>query len=299
MDEARDAMRRLLHADADPLQLGAFLIAERMKGEAAAELAGFVLAVRDMMSGWGMHAGPEHAVDLPCYAGKRRALPVHLLAAVHAARQGIPVCVHGVADIEGRLSAWQALEALGVRRARDLGQAAAILADACIVYVDLSDIAPALFHLYGLRKRLGVRTCAHTLARLLNPLGCPGQLNGVFHPPYVAKMIEANVLLGQPRSLVFMGAEGEPELHAARQKLVASQTGERVSAWRYAPADVDAYPRDGVDAGTLRKRLEAAYHGRLDAREQAVFQRMTEALAWASRGIAPPGWVASTASKEE
>ncbi|RMG55698.1 MAG: anthranilate phosphoribosyltransferase, partial [Gammaproteobacteria bacterium] len=245
MHEARDAMTRLLRADADPLQLGAFLIAERMKGETAAELAGFVQAVRELMPAWGMPAAPEHAVDLPCYAGKRRALPVHLLAAVQAARQGIPVCVHGVAEIEGRLSAWQALELFGVRRAGHLGEAAGILASDGIVYVDLADISPALFQLYGLRKRLGVRTCAHTLARLLNPLGCPGQLNGVFHPPYVAKMIEANVLLGQPRSLVFMGAEGEPELLATRQKLVASQTGDRVAAWRYAAADdVAAYPRD-------------------------------------------------------
>ena len=72
-DEARFVFSELLNPQADELQLGAFLIAERMKGEVSEEFAGFVQAAREHVSHFDTIKAPEGAVDLPCYAGKRRA----------------------------------------------------------------------------------------------------------------------------------------------------------------------------------------------------------------------------------
>ncbi|HXH65094.1 MAG TPA: anthranilate phosphoribosyltransferase, partial [Mariprofundaceae bacterium] len=126
-EEAEAVFAALMAADADPLQLGAFLITQRMKGETAAEIAGFVRAARGRIAGFGDVRTPDGTVDLPCYAGKRRAAPVHLAAALKARDAGIPVFVHGVAHIEGRLSAWQALEVAGVSRAESLSQVQSVL----------------------------------------------------------------------------------------------------------------------------------------------------------------------------
>jgi len=279
----------LLDVGIDPLQLGAFLIAQRMKGETADELAGFVRAARRRVAGYGAYGLPA-CVDLPCYAGKRRAPHAYLAAALKARDAGIPVFIHGVAGIEGRVTIGELLPEAGVQRADNLSAAAGILQDTGMVYVDLSDLCPDLFRVYQLRERLGVRSFSNTVARLLNPMGCNGQLNGFFHTPYADYMAGANVLLGQPRSLLFMGAEGEPELYADRQKLIIRQTGSELTPVRYDEAGEGAYPRQAMDLATLKRQSLAMTHGDTDARERAVIARMLEAFNWAADGRWPQQW---------
>jgi anthranilate phosphoribosyltransferase len=292
--EAAWVLSALFSPDTDPLQLGAFLIAERMKGETSAELAGFVDAARGCIEGFGEHSAAAGAVDLPCYAGKRRATSMHLAAALQARDAGIPVLVHGVEHIEGRISAWQALQRAGVRRTASLAEAAGLLADEGIAYIDLAELCPPLFVLFGLRPRLGVRSFANSVARLLNPLGCDGQINGVFHTPYVELMAEANILLGQPRSLVFMGAEGEPELYAERQKLIVAQQGDALHGLNYPEAKHAVYPKQPQDQPEeLLVRFAHLVEGRMDAREHAVMLRMREAFAFASSGVLAADWQVS------
>ncbi|WP_236075434.1 anthranilate phosphoribosyltransferase [Mariprofundus sp. EBB-1] len=290
-DEAKMVFQKLLQSDTDMLQLGAFLIAQRMKGETSAELAGFVEAARETVQGFAQFFAPKGAVDLPCYAGKRRSGHAYLAAAMLARVQGVPIVVHGVEHIEERVTAWQVLEAAGVQRASGLGDASAILAADNIVYIDLAELSPDLFRIYNLRPRLGVRSFANTVARLLNPMSCEGQLNGLFHTPYADYMADANVLLGQQRSLVFMGAEGEPELYADRQKLVVKQQGDKMSRISYGEAGVAMYPRELMDERLLKESLGSMLEGKLNEREIAVVNRMSEAFHWASQGEFPEGWV--------
>ncbi len=298
-EQARRLLQHLLAEDADALQLGAFLIAERMKGETAEELAGFVEAARMQMPGFAGEA--LHAVDLPCYAGKRRAAPVHLLAAMKARDAGIRIVVHGVEVIEGRFSAWQALSDLGVQRAAEGREAAAILDRDGIVYLDLAEICPPLYRLFMLRPRLGVRSFANTVARLLNPMRCAAQLNGIFHTPYAQVMAEVNRLIGQPASLIFAGAEGEPELYATRQRILLWQRGLQIRELTLDDARTEddralpTYPkriRDCPEA--LREDMLRILRGEPGAYERAALERMRTAFAWADMGLAsdamPAGW---------
>jgi len=288
--EAADVLAALLAPDGDALQLGAFLIAERMKGETSAELAGFVDAVRTFVDGFGEIHAPQGTVDLPCYAGKRRAAPAHLAAALKARDAGIPLLVHGVEQINGRFSAWQALDAAGVQRAQTLADALQLLKNEGIAYIDLQQLCPPLFGLFALRSRLGVRSFAHTVARLLNPLRCDGQLNGVFHTPYVLRMAETNALLNQKRSLVFMGAEGEPELYAARQKGLVAQQGKAINQCRYPDAACDAYPKLAEANQDVEAGFSVLLEGGGNTREHAVMARMQQAFELASTGAWPTDW---------
>lgn len=288
--EARGLFARLLGEDADPMQLGAFLIAMRMKGETASELAGFVEAARERIHGYGRIVPPVNAVDLPCYAGKRRAAPVHLLAALRARDAGIPVIVHGISAIPGRLSAWPVLSDMGVKQACTIDAAARILSGEGIVYLDLADICRPLEQIIQLKPRLGVRTFAHTVARLLNPLACGGQINGFFHIPYGDVMVAANMLLGQERSLLFNGAEGEPELYADRQKMVLAQMGQRHACVHLPDSGKSPYPRTPIgDSDQLRRDFKRLLE-RPDGREQAVLARMQEAFRFAAFGERPRSW---------
>ena len=282
-DEAEALFSELLKPEADPLQLGAFLIAQRMKGESAEELAGFVQASRAHISHFGDVVAPAGAVDLPCYAGKRRAAPIHLLAALKVRDAGTPVVVHGVKSIEGRVSAWDVLEQSGVKQATTLLEAEQMLAHEGVVYLDLEQLCPDLNRVYNLRDRLGVRTFANTVARLLNPMQCEGQLNGFFHAPYADHMAKANVLLGQKRSLIFMGAEGEPELYADRQKLMNRQQGTAISPLSMPDSGCDYYPKEPAEnLEQLMKDFTRMQAGDLTDREAATLQRMVSAFNWAS-----------------
>jgi len=287
--EARDALLHLFEGS-DELQMGAFLIGQRMKGETSEEIAGFVDASRTLIPGFGEVKGSAGCVDLPCYAGKRRAAPVHLAAALKARDAGIPVFVHGVEQIEGRVSAWQRLDTAGVRREESLDAALNVLAHDGIVYTDLADLCPPLFRIYNLRPRLGVRTFANTVARLLNPLRCEGQLNGFFHTPYAEKMAGANALLHQPRSMIFMGAEGEPELYADRQKVVAMQEGSQIRMLDLPDSGCEPYPKEIAELDVIAERFAAILQGQPAARESATLERMMAAFCWASGGEMPSEW---------
>ncbi|MDX8410596.1 MAG: anthranilate phosphoribosyltransferase [Mariprofundaceae bacterium] len=266
------------------MQNRAFAIADKKNRQDA----GFS---RCPIDGYGDIRAPAACVDLPCYAGKRRATHVHLVAAMRVAGHGTPVLIHGVDAIAGRISAWQVLQAIGVRRAKTLAEARNILAGDGIAYADVTDFCPSLHRILGFRPRLGVRSFAHTVARLLNPLGRGGQANGFFHTPYARLMAEANVMLGQACSLVFMGAEGEPELYADRQKLLLAQQGENIRPLAYPPAHAPVYPLHPVEK--LEQLLPDARRmlaGEVHPREQAVFERMLEAYRFASHGKLPETW---------
>jgi len=282
-NEACTAFDALLHPDADPLQLGAFLIAQRMKGETSEELAGFIDAARQHCVGFGDIQAPENAVDLPCYAGKRRAPHAHLAAALTMPKEGIPTFIHGVEQVDGRITAWQILEREGVQRAKSLPEATEMMLRDGIVYMDLSDISPHLYRIYQLRSRLGVRSFSNTVARMINPLQCAGQLNGMFHTPYADYMAQANALLQQPRSLIFMGAEGEPELYADRQKLVKMQTASAITSLHFADSGFPPYPKQALEPlDAIFPAFQQLRSNQPTPQDAATIQRMQQAFRWAS-----------------
>ena len=91
--EAKAAMAAILAGRAAPEAVGALLMLMRFRGENAAEIAGFVDAMRDRSAAW---AGVGAALDWPSYAaGKSRGLPWFLLSARLVAQAGFPVLLHG------------------------------------------------------------------------------------------------------------------------------------------------------------------------------------------------------------
>ena len=215
-DEARDALSMVLAGEADPHQVGAFLMLLRYRGEDPDEMAGLVDAARaELFDGTG--AGlPEGCapvdLDWPSYgAGRTRGEPWFLLAALALGRAGYRVLMHGSNEFSRGTSVADGLASLGMRPAVDRADAARLLDQTGFAYLPLSAVSPALERLLRLRSLLGLRSPLNTAARLLNPFDARAGVDGVFHPAYIALHLAAAERLGRQRLVVVKGGGGEAE----------------------------------------------------------------------------------------
>ena len=217
--EAESAMGMILDGEALPEQVGAFLMLLRMKEETAPEIAGFIRAARARAPAPG--APPD--LDWPCYAGKARRPPWHLLAALRLAGAGFRVALHGLdGHTPGRLYAGETLARLGLPPARDFAEAQAQLGARGFAYLSLDDVSAPLARLMRLKPVLGLRSAINTVARGLNPFGARASLQAAFHPAYVTLHRDAALLLGDSRVWSFGGDGGENERRPEKPVVIAA-----------------------------------------------------------------------------
>lgn len=210
-DEARNALGMVLKGEADPHQVGAFLMLLRYRGEDPDEMAGLVEAARDA-AGCGSHAPLAVDLDWPSYgAGRTRGAPWYLLAALALARAGHRILMHGSNRFSAGVPVADALAQLGLRSAMDRAEAARMLENANFAYLPIAALSPGLDRLLGLRELLGLRSPINTVARLVDPCDARAGIDGVFHPPYIALHLSAAERLGRGRLLVMKGGGGEAE----------------------------------------------------------------------------------------
>lgn len=211
--EAHYALAMVLRGEADPHQVGAFLMLLRYRGEDPEEMAGLVDAAR-------AHAGQGSArvdLDWPSYgAGRTRGAPWFLLAALALARAGHRVLMHGTNEFSHGMTVAQGLATLGLRPAADRADAAALLDATGFAYLPLAAYSPALETLLQLRRVLGLRSPLNTAARLLDPFNAAAGVDGVFHPAYIALHLATAERLGRRRLVVVKGGGGEAERSALK-----------------------------------------------------------------------------------
>jgi anthranilate phosphoribosyltransferase len=244
-EEARDAMRLILAGEVEPEQLGAFLMLMRYRGESAEELAGLVEAARDTIRI--LANAPPVDLDWPSYADRHKQLPWFALAALLLAENGIKVLMHGIAgESEGFVPTRAVLAKLGIPVSPNLEAAGCHLGMTGFAYVGLEALSPRLDELIALRPLLGLRSPVHSLARELNPLRAPCQIQGVFHPNYRTLHQQAAALLGQPQAAIFKGGGGEAQRNPDKPCIVARVDGGRTTEeeWPALPDGQGFRPRE-------------------------------------------------------
>ncbi|MEI6724210.1 MAG: DNA-binding protein YbiB [Betaproteobacteria bacterium] len=157
-------------------------------------------------------------IVIPSYNGARRQANLMPLLAMLLKRMAVPVLVHGVLESEGRVAAAYVFRELGVLPQANSRQAQEALQRDGVAFVPIGALAPGLSNLLALRGRLGVRSSAHTLAKLIDPFSADnsfgtGQGGGlrmvsVTHPAYADKMRDFFIESGSA-ALLMRGTEGE------------------------------------------------------------------------------------------
>lgn len=228
LTEARHAFGMILRGEVEDMQLGAFLMLLRVKEETGEELAGFVQACRENM------VPPADTLtadlDWSSYAGKKHQHPWFILSLLLVAAAGHRVFIHGSdGHTAGRLYTEQAMLELGLPVADSWQQVEAQLASTGLSYLSLRYFCPELHRMMQLRHLLGLRSPVNTLARMYNPLRCEASIQSIFHPAYGDLHRDTDLILEQPRSLVFKGDSGEVEIkpHADTKLMLLSPEGKQ------------------------------------------------------------------------
>lgn len=244
LTQAEKLFGEILDGKVPDLELGAILIALRVKGEDPAELRGFMAALDARTRQVETPSGPR-CVLLPTYNGARKQPNLMPLLALLLAREGIPVLIQGRHDFESRVSPFELLGELGIEPESSLTAAAERLASRRIACLRLDMLARGLDWLLGLRLSLGVRNSGHTLAKLLDP--CRGRsvrVVAVTHPPYLESM-QALLESESATALLMRGTEGEAYAAPRRRpRLLGIRQG--AAETFFEPAEFD----DGAIADT-------------------------------------------------
>jgi anthranilate phosphoribosyltransferase len=206
----------MLDEHVPPLQLGAIVLAMRIKGESLDELLGFKAAIDDRLADIVAPAGPRTVV-LPTYNGARRRPNLMPLLAMMLAREGIPVLIHGHFDFETRADPFALLAALQLPLAESAAHAGELLASQRIACIRLDRLSAGLDALLSLRLQLGVRNSGHSMAKLIDPMpGRSVRVVPVTHPEYLEKMTDFLRLDGGC-SMLLRGTEGEAYANPSRR----------------------------------------------------------------------------------
>jgi anthranilate phosphoribosyltransferase len=322
--QAAELMRAILEQRVSQLQLGAALIALRMKGETAAEIAGFLDALaptlrrvsapgrsqartpspqgegspasapgrpqartpspqgegspasapgRSQAQTPGPHgedgpitASTQPVVVIPTYNGARLLPNLVPLLALLLARDGVPVLIHGQASephgvrtaktrLIGRVTTMDVLAELdGFRACSSIDEVPLRWRDGQPAYLPLEATSPPLAQLIALRRELGVRNVAHTLAKLLAPVAGPALLLSSYTHGEFGKMLAELFALTGATAITQRGTEGEAVINPQRPQ--------PLELWR---------------GGVLVRTLEVAPHDgawpSVDARETALWTR--------------------------
>jgi anthranilate phosphoribosyltransferase len=207
-EQAQELFGLILDSKVPDIELGAILIALRIKGESPDELSGFLAALNERTLQLAPPSGPR-CVLLPTYNGARKQPNLMPLVALLLAREGVPVLIQGRHDFDSRVSPFDLLAALNIQTENSLADANAALTNRHLACLRLDRLAAGLDKLLNLRLTLGVRNSGHTLAKLLDP--CRGhsvRVVAVTHPPYLESM-QALLEGDSATALLMRGTEGE------------------------------------------------------------------------------------------
>jgi len=265
--DARALYAAMLEGRVSDLELGAILLAMRIKGEAVDELAGFMDAAEASFAPLPVPAGEFAPVLIPTYNGARKLANLTPLLALLLAREGVPVLVHGVSNDPGRVTTAEILAELGLAPSGSSAELLDAFAARRPAFMPIERLAPRLAHMLSLRRVLGVRNSTHTLVKILQPFdGAALRLVSYTHPEYLETLgsyfqSAANPARGD--AFLMRGTEGETVAHPHRaQRIDWFHQGQRaLLVERDAPTDALSDVPDGRDAATTAAWIGAALRG--------------------------------------
>jgi anthranilate phosphoribosyltransferase len=281
--EAREVMGSIMRGESSAAQIAGFLIALRVKGETADEIAGCAEAMRKHV----LPVRPQRD-DLVDTAGTggdgAKTINISTAAALVAAAAGAGVAKHGNRAVSSASGSADVLEALGFNLGLPSERVAQSIDELGFGFLFAPTHHPAMRHAAPVRRDLGARTVFNVLGPLTNPAGARAQVVGVYAPGLVRTIAEVLAQLGARRAFVVHGADGIDELSPSGPNLVC----EVVDGWvRERMIDPLELGVDRCDAAELRggsadenaAAIRGVFHGENGGRRSAILLNAAGAIA--------------------
>ena len=284
-EEAEQAMNIIMTGQATPAQIGAYLVALRMKGETIPEITGSVRAMRTNAVKVKLE-GSESVYDIVGTGGDgAHTFNISTAAAFVLAGTGRKVAKHGNRAASSQCGSADVLSALGVNLELTAEQVAQAIEQVGIGFMFAPKFHPAMKHAIGPRKEIGQRTIFNILGPLTNPAGANIQLTGVFDARLTEPLAYVLKELGSRAALVIHGANGLDELNTTGPNRVSHLKDGAVETYDLIATDLGLTPSTVQDlrGGTpdesavmMRRLLSSKLNG---ARRDAVLLNAAAALA--------------------
>ena len=217
--DAREVMAAVMRGEATPAQIGGFLVALRLKGETADEIAGCAEAMRE--HALAVRPRRDDLVDTAGTGGDgARTFNISTAAALVAAAAGAGVAKHGNRAVSSASGSADVLEALGFDLEQEPARVARSIDELGFGFLFAPTHHPAMRHAAPVRKELAARTVFNVLGPLTNPAGARAQVVGVYAPDLVPTIAAVLARLGARHAFVVHGAGGIDELSPAGANLV-------------------------------------------------------------------------------
>ena len=221
-EQATDLFGQVLEGAVTDLEIGAFCLAMRIKGETANEMAGFLDATHQRLNK--LPASAKPTIVIPSYNGARKLPVLTPLLALLLAREGLPVLVHGTATESSRIFTSEVLLALAIPAQAAIES----VAPGSVAFVPTALLHAGLQRLLDVRRVVGLRNPAHSVVKLMNPVqGRSLLVTSYTHPEYAVSMADTLALMGG-NALLLRGTEGEAVADARRTPKMQGFIGGKV-----------------------------------------------------------------------
>ena len=232
----REVMMTVMTGEASPAQIGAMLVALRMKGESIDEITGAAEVMRELVTPVEVH--DDHLVDLVGTGGDGANLfNVSTAATFVAAAAGARVAKHGNRSVSSSSGSSDVLETLGVSLDLTPAQIAQCIEGVGLGFMFAPAHHGAMKHAIGPRRELGLRTIFNIPGPMTNPAGVKHQLIGVYDKTLCRPMAEVLGRLGAKHIMVVHSADGLDEISIAAETYVAEFKSGTLTEYSIAPED--------------------------------------------------------------
>jgi len=244
-EEAETLMGEIFSSATD-VQIGALLVALRMKGESISEIAGFARKMRG--SAVCIHPKVKGTLVDTCGTGgdASNTINVSTAAAIVAAACGVLVAKHGNYAVSSKCGSANVLSELGVNISPEPEAVAEIIERLGVGFMLAPIFHPAMKRVAPIRRELGLRTVFNILGPLTNPAGAKAQLMGVYDPQLCEKLARVFLMLGTERAMVVHGM-GMDEITNTGETQVSELKDGMVKSYSLMPQDLGyqlARPQD-------------------------------------------------------
>lgn len=244
-DDAEAAFDAMMSGEATSGQIGAFLMALRVRGETVDEITA---GAKIMRSKAVQVPAPANAIDT-CGTGGDASGTYNISTAASfvVAACGVPVAKHGNKALSSKSGSAEVLEKLGVKLDIGPDQIRRCIDEAGIGFMFAPAHHSAMKHVGPTRAELGTRTIFNLLGPLSNPAGAKFQVVGVFDYKWVEPLAHVLKNLGSTRVWVMHGSDGLDELTTTGPSSVAELKDGSVSTFEVTPEEVGLPRADAAD----------------------------------------------------